>query len=248
MPLVFQSRVVEGQSFAGTNHMLQVTGREIQRFFLRVVSTLEGRITLNFGNFPQLSELSGSFFQVSVFVKANDIPQVHTCFAGTFFCFGIYRKYSFKMIGTQDVEHLIGRRNTRAGGYPANTRQRLVQDITHFRDELDEQFAVCCSHRNFNFRSLRSCAIGPPFVVLARNSRQGICKCIDIYFLHRLLLLFFWFYCFVFTFHFIFLSVFRISIEVIFKVGRFIAEFHRCSLRVDSHFLLVENQYFREPI
>ena len=138
MPLVFQSRVVEGQSFAGTSHMLQIAGREVQRFFLRVVGTPDGRVALNLGDFTQLSELPGSFFQVGVFVKANDIPQVHTCFAGTFFCFGIYREHSFKVIGTQDVEHLIGRRNTRAGGYPASTRQCLVQDITHFRNKLDE--------------------------------------------------------------------------------------------------------------
>ena len=154
VPLVFQTRVVECQSFISTCHVLQVVSRKIQRFLFRVVGALNGGVALNLGDFTQLSQLTGSFLQVGVFIKAYDVPQVHTGFTGASFCFRVYREHSFKVISTQNAENLVGRRNTRTGRYPASACQRLVQDITHFRDELDEQFAVCCSHRDFYFRNL----------------------------------------------------------------------------------------------
>ena len=101
-------------------------------------------IGLHLGDLTQLLESLGSSLQVGALVKLDGVPQVQACFTSTSLVLGIYWEDTLEAIATQDVEHLIGRRDAGASAYGSTSHRALclVKNVAHLRIELDQQFTL----------------------------------------------------------------------------------------------------------
>ena len=73
--------------------------------------------------------------------------------AGSCLSIRINREDTLEAVASQDVEHLVGRRNTRTGSLSGASLAQLclVEDIAHLRTELNQQFTRLSICRDGDF-------------------------------------------------------------------------------------------------
>ena len=73
--------------------------------------------------------------------------------AGSCLSICIYREHTLEAVTSQDVEHLVGRWNTRTGSLSGAGLAQLclVEDIAHLRTELNQQLTSLSIGRDGDF-------------------------------------------------------------------------------------------------
>ena len=151
VPLISEAWVVRFTRCSRTGCLLlKRLVAEIDALAIGIVGTLDATIGLHLGNFAQLLQALSGSLQVGALVKLHGVPEVESRLTGS--CLGvcINREDTLEAVASQDVEHLVGRRNTRTGSLARTSlaHLRLVENAAHLWGKLDEQLTSLCIRRD----------------------------------------------------------------------------------------------------